>query len=379
MKNELCEKLGIEFPIFAFSHCRDVVAAVSRAGGLGVLGAVAFGPEQLERELAWIDQHVDGKPYGLDTGMPYKYEGREQGDLSQEKLEEMIPKAHQEWLVKLLQKHGVPEVPAEVEDVHETLLGWSLSAGSAHIDVGMKHPIRLIANALGPPPPEVVERAHKEGILVAALCGNVRQALKQKAAGVDIIIASGYEAGGHTGEIGSMSLIPQVVDAVGDTPVLGAGGMGDGRHLAAAMALGASGIWCGSVWLTTNESDCEDALVDKMLAAKETDTARSRCISGKPARQLVTTYTKAWEEDPECPGFLPMPLQGLLTADAERRIRRHAATGGTPEAAELLGTPVGQVVGMMNKRKPAGKVVYDFVEGYIDAVDRLKGMLPDDD
>ena len=377
MKNELCEKLGIEFPIFAFSHCRDVVAAVSRAGGLGVLGAVAFSPEQLELELAWLDQHVDGKPYGLDTVMPYKYEGREQGDLSQAQLEAMIPKAHQEWLIKLLQKHGVPEIPADVENTHETLLGWSLSAGTAHVDIGMKHPIRLIANALGPPPEEVVTRAHKEGVLVAALCGSVRQALKQKEAGVDIIIASGYEAGGHTGEIGSMSLIPQVVDAVGNTPVLGAGGMGDGRHLAAAMALGASGIWCGSVWLTTNESDCEDALVEKMLKASETDTVRSRCISGKPARQLITTYTKAWEEK-DCPGYLPMPLQGLLTADAERRIRRHANTVNTPEAADLLGTPVGQVVGMMKTRKPAGKVVYDFVEGYIDAVARLNAMLPEE-
>lgn len=377
MKNELCEKLGIEFPIFAFSHCRDVVAAVSRAGGLGVLGAIAFGPEQLELELQWIDQHCDGKPYGLDTVMPYKYVGRDKGDLSEADLVAQLPEEHKKWLESLLARHGVPEVPADVENNHESLLGWSLSAGSAHVDVGMKHPIKLLANALGPPPREIVDRAHKEGIMVAALCGNVRQALKHKEAGVDIIIASGYEAGGHTGEVSSMVLIPSVVDAVGDIPVLAAGGMGDGRHLAAAMALGASGIWCGSVWLTTNESDCEEVLIDKMIEANETDTRRSRCISGKPARQLVTTYTKAWEE-PDCPGFLPMPLQGLLVTEAERRIRRHAASDA-PNAGELLGTPVGQVVGLMNKRKSAGQVVYDFVEGYVDAVDRLQGMLPDDE
>jgi len=375
VKNELCERLGIEFPIFAFSHCRDVVAAVSRAGGLGVLGAVAFSPEQLELELAWIDEHVDGKPYGLDTVMPANYIGREQGQLSKEELEKMLPEKHKIWLEELLKKHNVPPLDDSVERT-EALLGWSTAAGRAHVDVGMNHPIRLIANALGPPPEEIIRDAKSKGILVAALCGNVKQALAQKEAGVDIIIASGYEAGGHTGEVGSMVLIPAVVDAVGDLPVLAAGGMGDGRHLAAAMALGAAGIWTGSVWLTTNESDCPDALVDKLLAANETDTERSRCISGKPARQLRTTYVKAWNE-PDCPGTLPMPLQYMLTAEATQRIHRYAETG-EPGSAELLGTPVGQVVGLMNKRKPAAQVVYDFVNGYIDAVQRLNDTLPDE-
>ncbi len=244
--NALCKKLGIEFPIFAFSHCRDVVAAVSRAGGLGVLGAVAFSPEELETELAWIDAHVDGRPYGVDTVIPAAYVGKSEGDLKKEDLEKLIPEGHRQFIEGLLKKHGVPELPEGIEKT-ESLLGWSMSSGRAHVEVAMKHPIRLIANALGPPPADVIQTAHARGVAVAALCGTVDQALKQKQAGVDIIIASGYEAGGHTGEIGSMVLLPQVVDAVAPTPVLAAGGIGSGRQMAAAMVLGAQGVWAGSI------------------------------------------------------------------------------------------------------------------------------------
>ena len=242
MKTEICERLGIEFPIFAFSHCRDVVAAVSRAGGLGVLGAVAYSPEQLELELKWIDEHVDGKPYGVDTVIPAKYIGKDQGDITKEQLDQMITPAHRKWINDLLDRNGVPPLPDDVEEI-EGLLGWSASGGRAHFEVAMNHPIALIANALGPPPEDIISQAHDKGVMVAALCGTVRQAIKQKTAGVDIVIASGYEAGGHTGEIGSMVLLPQVVDAVAPTPVLGAGGIGSGRQMAAAMAMGAAGVW----------------------------------------------------------------------------------------------------------------------------------------
>jgi NAD(P)H-dependent flavin oxidoreductase YrpB (nitropropane dioxygenase family) len=375
MKTEICERLGIEFPIFAFSHCRDVVAAVSRAGGLGVLGAVAFSPEQLELELKWIDEHIDGKPYGVDTVIPSKYIGKDQGDISKEQLDEMISPEHRKWINDLLDRNGVPPVPDDVEKF-DGMLGWSASGGRAHFEVAMNHPIALIANALGPPPEDIISQAHDKGVVVAALCGNVRQAIKQKAAGVDIVIASGYEAGGHTGEIGSMVLLPQVVDAVAPTPVLAAGGIGSGRQMAAAMTMGAAGVWAGSIWLTTEESDSIPTLVDKLLEADSTETVRSRCISGKPARQLKTAYTRAWDEDPECPGTLPMPLQLLATADATQRITRFAQTGAEGSAA-LLGTPVGQVVGQMNTRKPARQVVEEMVSEYIDAVERVSGQLAD--
>ncbi len=374
MKSDICERLGIEFPIFAFSHCRDVVAAVSKAGGLGVLGAVAYSPEQLELELQWIDENVGGKPYGVDTVIPAKYIGKGEGDFDKSSLENMISAEHREFIESLLAKYKVPPLPDTVEKT-ESLLGWSASGGRAHVDVALKHPIKLIANALGPPPEDIISRAHDHGVLVAALCGTVPQALKQKQAGVDIIVASGYEAGGHTGEIGTMVLTPQVVDAVAPTPVLAAGGIGGGRQMAAAMALGAAGVWTGSIWLTTAESDTIPPLIEKLLAATSKDTVRSRCISGKPARQLVTTYTKAWD-DPNGPGTLPMPLQFMATAEATQRIHRYAMTG-EEGCGELVGTPVGQVVGQMNTVRSAGKVVQDMVTEYVDTVARMGDQLPE--
>ena len=216
-------------------------------------------------------------------------------------------------------------------------------------------------------------------MLVAALTGSGQACRsRRRTAGVDIVIASGYEAGGHTGEIGSMVLLPQVVDAVAPTPVLGAGGIGSGRQMAAAMAMGAAGVWTGSIWLATEESDSIPSLVDKLLEADSTETVRSRCISGKPARQLKTAYTRAWDEDPECPGYLPMPLQFMATAEATQRITRFAQTGAEGSDA-LLGTPVGQVVGQMNTRKPARQVIEEMVSEYIDAVERVSGLLSDSD
>lgn len=373
MRTPICEKLGIEFPVFAFSHCRDVVAAVSKAGGFGVLGAVAFSPEQLEIELNWIDENIDGKPYGVDIVIPAQYVGKQEGDFDKSSLSDMIPAAHSDWLEDLLKHHNVPALPKDL-DSNESLLGWSSSGGRAAVEVALKHPISLIANALGPPPPDIIEEAHQRGIQVAALVGSVEHALKQKAAGVDIIVASGYEAGGHTGEVTSVVLWPQVVDAVGpDIPVLAAGGVGSGRQMAAGMSLGCQGVWTGSIWLTAAESDYQPALVDKLLTADSTQTVRSRCLSGKPARMLVTPYTEAWD-GAESPGTLPMPLQYMATADATQRIYRHAQSGGE-EAATLLGTPVGQVVGMMNARRPAKNIVYDLVNEYIETVTGLSAKL----
>jgi NAD(P)H-dependent flavin oxidoreductase YrpB (nitropropane dioxygenase family) len=372
MHNEICEKLGIEFPIFAFSHCRDVVAAVSKAGGIGVLGALAFSPEQLEMELNWLDNNTGGKPYGVDIVIPKKYVGRSEGDFKKEDLENMISAEHKQWIEDLLEKHGVPALPETVEEV-EGLLGWSDSGGRAHLEVAMKHPIKLIANALGPPPEDVVSLAHDQGIMVAALVGSVKHAQQQKKAGVDIIIASGYEAGGHTGEITSMILWPQVAEAVHPTPVLAAGGVGNGKGMAAAMALGCQGVWTGSIWLTAAENDYQPALVDKLLAATSSDTLRSRAISGKPARMLKTPYTDAWESE-ECPGYLPMPLQYMATAEASQRIVRHAQSG-EPGAATLLGTPVGQIVGTMNQVRPAKAIVSEMVNDYIEIIGGLQGAL----
>jgi NAD(P)H-dependent flavin oxidoreductase YrpB (nitropropane dioxygenase family) len=377
MQNRLCEMFGIEFPIFAFTHCRDVAAAVSRAGGMGVLGALAFSPDQLELELKWLDEHVDGKPYGVDVVMPVKSVDREQG-LSDTKnlgsqLRGMISQEHWDYVEKILSDNGVPDLPAdevtEAGPLGEGVLGWTEATGAPLTDIALGHPIALLASALGPPPKEAIDRAHAQGVKVAALIGRVEQAVRDVQQGVDIVIAQGYEAGGHTGEVASMVLTPDVVDAIAPVPVLAAGGIGTGRQMAAAMALGADGVWTGSIWLTVAESDMSPLIVEKLLAASSTDTVRSRSMTGKPARQLRTAWTDAWEA-PEAPAPLPMPLQFILWSHAMRRATR-------VNSRELTGMPVGQIVSRMGKVRTAKEVVYEMVEEYIDVTERLHNSTVD--
>ena len=376
MRTRICDTFKIEFPIFAFSHCRDVVAAVSRAGGFGVLGALAFTPAQLEVELKWIDEHVDGKPYGLDVVMPASSAAAGLGNLDQKQMEaalqQMIPEEHRRFIEQVLERYNVPPLP-EGESGFQALLGWTDTGGRSHVDIGLLHPIKLLVNALGPPPKDVVDKAHRHGVPVAALVGTAHQALKQKENGVDIIVAQGGEAGGHTGEISTMVLVPEVVDAVHPTPVLAAGGIGCGRQIAAALALGAEGAWTGSVWLTVAESDTLPLLKDKLLRATSRDTVRSRSMTGKPARQLRTPWTDAWDS-PESPGALPMPLQFMATAEAISRIHKYAHLDKYG-AKDLVGSPVGQIVGRMNAIRPTREVIYDMVNEFVEAVNRMAEMM----
>jgi len=364
MRTHLAEELGLEFPIFAFSHCRDVVAAVSKAGGMGVLGALYFTPEELEIELKWIDDHVDGKPYGVDLVMPAKVElpaGVEPENLEQQ-LESMITPQHREFVERVLAEHGVPPLPDDIEHPHH-LLGWTDATARPQLDVALQHSPALLVNALGPPPPDVVELAHEHGMKVAALASSPRHALKHREIGVDIVVAQGTEAGGHTGEISSVVLWPQVVDAIAPAPVLAAGGIAHGSQIAAALAMGAQGVWTGSIWLTVAESDMSPLVVEKLLEADSTQTVRSRVMTGKPARHLKSAWTDAWER-PDSPGFLPMPLQFMLVSDAYSRIAR-------AQNKELTSMPVGQVVGMMNRVRPARDVLLQLVEEYVEAAERL--------
>jgi NAD(P)H-dependent flavin oxidoreductase YrpB (nitropropane dioxygenase family) len=360
MQTELSKKLGVEHAIFGFTPFPAVAAAISRAGGFGVLGAVRYtAPDDLKRDLDWIEAHVAGRPYGLDVVMPAKkVEGVTEAD-----VEAMIPQGHRQFVVDTLAKYGVPELP-EGEAAGWRITGWMEQVARTQLDVAFDYPIKLLANALGSPPADVVERAHDRGVLVAALAGSARHARKHQEAGIDIVVAQGYEAGGHTGEIASMVLTPEVVDAVDPLPVLAAGGIGSGRQVAAALSLGAQGVWLGSLWLTTTEADLHSsALTRKLLAAGSGDTVRSRALTGKPARQLRTEWTDAWD-DPEGPGTLPMPLQGLLVAEAVSRIQKY-------EVDPLLGTPVGQIVGRMNSERSVQAVFDDLTRGFEQAVDRV--------
>jgi len=366
MRTPVCEMLGIEFPIFAFSHCRDVVAAVSKAGGLGVLGATAFTPEQLDIELNWIEEELGDKPYAVDVLIPASYVGSHGGGMSATDLQKMIPDEHRKFVDSLLEKYEVPELPEEPETGRR---GMTIGGGvDSLVEVSLGHRIAMIASALGPPPAKLVSDAHDRGVLVAALAGTVQHALRHQEIGVDIIVAQGAEAGGHTGQIGTMVLVPEVVDAVAPMPVLAAGGIASGRQMAASMALGAQGVWCGSVWLTTEEAETHPVVKEKFLAASSADTVRSACSTGKPARQIRTAWTDEWE-DPNNPDPLPMPLQPMLVGRAQQRINR-AAKPGTG-AGDLATYFVGQVVGSMNQVKTSRQVVLDMVSEYVDATKRM--------
>jgi NAD(P)H-dependent flavin oxidoreductase YrpB (nitropropane dioxygenase family) len=376
MRTDVCETFGIEFPLFAFSHCRDVVAAVTNAGGFGVLGAVAFSPERLDEELRWIDDHVGGRPYGVDVLVPGKIakEAEAPGDLLS-----AIPPRHWEFLAGIFERYGVPvpDLNADLDDRRKGAGRQVTKDGATElIDVALNHPIRLIASALGPPPPVMVERARAAGVPVAALVGTVEHARRQVAAGADLIVAQGSEAGGHTGEISTMVLVPEVVDAVAPLPVLAAGGIATGRQMAAAMALGAQGVWCGSVWLTTEEAETLPAVKAKMLAATSSDTVRSRSRTGKPARQLRSSWTEEWDNSPDSPGALPMPLQMIVAEGAMAPIGK-AAENGNEGARRLANYFVGQVVGQLTTVKPARQVVYDMIEEFAGALERLAAITDD--
>ena len=371
MRTPICDRFGIEFPIFAFSHCRDVVAAVSRAGGFGVLGALAFDPEQLEIELRWIDAHCDAKPYGVDFAMPVKYVGQGGGEqASVLHLQSLIPQAHRDFVEKILAEHGVPPLPEELRSGRVKAAGLGVDEeGPGQVEVSLAHRgVRLLVNALGPPPAYVIEQAHAHGVLVGALVGSKHHAEKQVAQGVDVIVAQGTEAGGHTGEISTMVLVPEVVDLVGpDVPVLAAGGIGCGRQIAAALALGAQGVWTGSIWLTVAEAETAPHVLENLLAASSRDTVRSRSMTGKPARQLRNAWTEAWER-PDAPPTLPMPLQGILFSEAAVRFMR-------ARSRPLGGSPVGQIVGRMDSVRPTRDVIFDLVDEWVGTTEAICRLL----
>jgi len=318
--------MGLEFPIFAFTHCRDVAAAVSKAGGLGVLGVAGHSLKNLKMELEWIENEVGDKPFGVDLLLPTKFVGSDRGGFDAAQLDERIPEEHRRFLDDLLEQHKVPPLPKDVHLTPEFAVGYEQQRDV--IELVFSHDISLIASALGPPPPWMIEMGREKGVKVAALAGTVEHARRHVEAGVDIVVAQGYEAGGHTGEVSTMVLVPEVVDAVDPVPVLAAGGIGNGRQVTAALALGAQGVWAGSVWLTTEEAETHPVVKEKFLKATSSDTVRSRSLTGKPARQLRSAWTDAWE-DPSNPAALPLPYFTPLPTD-----RNTATTQGTAYKAQ---------------------------------------------
>jgi len=379
VNSPVCQMLGIDFPLVAFSHCRDVVAAVSRAGGFGVLGAVAFRPEELDRELGWIDEHCDGKPYGVDVLIPENLAVSGEKDLSARSLAARIPREYRDFVDDLLKRHGVDAAPAlNTEGRSQPAEPPSLIPEQALklLEVAFRHPIKLIANALGVPPPAMLEMGQRRGVPVAALVGAREHAVRQVNAGVDIIVAEGWEAGGHCGEVATMVLVPEVIRAIKPirpVPVLAAGGIMTGRQMAACMAMGAAGVWTGSVWLATAESETSEIFREKMIAARSRDTVRSKCRTGKYSRQLRSAWTDAWET-PGSPAPLPMPFQTLLSEPALRAAQR-AAEQGNPRARELVTYFVGQGVGLIDQIKSCREVVREFMQEFAEALEEMQALV----
>ena len=374
MRSPICAMLGVEFPLFAFSHCRDVVAAVSRAGGFGVLGATVHTPDTIHAELDWIDAHVDGKPYGIDVLVPENLATRGEGAVTARALQARVPEAHRTFAASLLADAGVAtrarEIPADRPQPFDP------ANALAVLEAAFRHPIGLIVNALGVPPREMFEMGRAHGVPVAALAGAKEHAVRLAEAGVDIIVAQGGEAGGHCGEVSTLVLVPEVIRAIapiGDIPVLAAGGIMTGAQMAACMALGAAGAWTGSVWLATAESETSPVFRDKMIAATSRDAVRVRSRTGKPARQLRSTWTDAWESDAS-PGPLPMPFMSLVSEDALRAAEA-AAAAGNPKARDLVTYFVGQGVGLIDEVRGAGQVVQDFKQDYVEAVERMTALI----
>ena len=376
MKSAICDMFGIDFPLIAFTHCRDVVVEVSRAGGMGILGAAGYNADTLDIELNWIDEHIEGKPYGVDLIAPTSMEVTDD-NLDSAAILDMVPDEHRDFARGILARHNI-----DTRDVYQNQRGVGggfLTAGGATsiIDVAFSHPISMIVNALGVPPRYMIEMSKLNNIRTGALVGAKEHAVKQVEAGVDVLIVAGTEAGGHCGDVSTLVLVPEVCDAVKghDVPVLAAGGIVTGRQMAACMAMGAAGAWTGSVWLTTAEAETPEIIKKKYVAASSRQTVRSKARTGKYSRQLRSPWTDAWEAE-EAPEPLGMPLQSLVSEAPLAKVVK-LAEGGHEGARQLATYFVGQGVGLMNSVQTTRQVVYDFKQDYLEATERLSGFLED--
>ena len=375
MNSLICDLLDIEFPLIAFSHCRDVVVEVSKAGGFGVLGAARYNASTLEAELSWIDEHIDGKPYGVDLIAPTSMAVAEENGATED-LKNRVPQEYFDFASGILERHDI-DASDVYANQYESDSFLSKNKATSIIDVAFDHPIKLIANALGVPPAYMIDMGKEKGVATAALIGTREHAIKQVEAGVNIVVASGTEAGGHCGDVSTLVLIPEVSSVLKDSgvPVVAAGGIVTGRQMAACMAMGAAGVWTGSVWLTCAESDTPPVLKEKMLRASSRETVRSRSRTGKHSRQLRSPWTDAWESN-TAPEPLSMPLQSQVTENPLAKVTKLAEIGH--EGARQLSTSwVGQGVGLMSSTQSAKAIVYDFMQDYLVASERLQASLSD--
>jgi NAD(P)H-dependent flavin oxidoreductase YrpB (nitropropane dioxygenase family) len=360
LHTRLCDEYGCEVPVVAFAHTRDVIAAVTNAGGIGVLGAAGIETDALRASIRWIKERVGNKPWGVDLLVPASFvEG------NREEIEAMIPQGHRDFVDGLMRENNIPRPASARRGVG---LGPELLRHSREqLDVLFEEEVPIFASGLGSPA-FVLERARAQGMKVWGLIGLPRQARRQIEAGVDVVIAQGYDSGGHSGTIGTFTLVPEVVRmAEGtNTLVLAGGGVSNGRQLAAAIAMGAAGIWTGTIWLATHESETEMFIKQRLIEAQAEDAVQSRATSGKPIRQLRSKWSDAWKA-PGAPEPLPMPLQPMLVSDIQEGIRQ-------AKMEDWMTTPAGQSVVGIHSIRPAAEVVYSLVDEAQDMFDRLGGV-----
>ena len=347
LQTRLTDMLGVPYPIVAFSPSREVVAGVIQAGAFAVLAGTWHDPEDLAEHIRWIRGKVGDRPFGIDLLLPAS--APPMGSI--EELMAEIPEEHKAFVKQLKERYNVPDARNPPEHY---ALGWiNQDRARRQVDVALEERAPVLAVGLGSPN-FILEAAHQRGIKVFGLVGKPRQADRELEAGVDAIIAQGSDAAGHTGNIGTFSIVPEVVARAGDTPVLAAGGATTGRHLAAALCLGASGIWTGTLWLASTESDKDPIIKKKLIEADADGTIHSRCVSGFSMRILKSQWTEEWAK-PGAPEPLPAPYQLLLGAEFNQAVNENRIEDFMFEAA-------GQGVGFVKESKPVADIVASLVD-----------------
>ncbi|SMG59524.1 NAD(P)H-dependent flavin oxidoreductase [Paraburkholderia susongensis] len=341
LTNNLCTRLGIRVPVFGLAHRIEVAAAISRAGGLGVYAAARDGPSELEHKLRGLRQLCPDHPVGVDlllpTGLPEHN--------TRESVAAALPQSHRDFVQELFARYQVPQA---TRGNFFSQYVRSQALFEEQVEAAVASGVEVFAAGVGTPP-GVLRRARDAGQHTIALVGSVRHAQKALDAGAEILVAQGYDAGGHTGPIGTFTLVPQVVAAAQGQPVIAAGGIGTGAQVAASLALGAQGAWLGTLWLGTREHELPPALAAKLINARSEDTVITRAHSGKPCRVVRSAFSDEWERR-GAPEPLEMPFQQALTGELLAAVEEHAIEPLMYEAA-------GQSVAWLRDIEPVANVM----------------------
>jgi nitronate monooxygenase len=374
LRTRLCDLLNIEYPILSAGMGpslvgektgapKELVVAVSEAGGLGVLGAAGYTVDELREEIREIKKRTD-KPFGVDLLLPSQTVNagdQEPQDSSEIALSEVIkglPRAHYDWIMKVKEEMGLPDMEAKVR------MGSTTLRPHASIRVCIEEGVPLFCAGLGNPG-FMVKDAHAAGMKVLGISGNTKNARRIARGGADLVVAQGYEGGGHTGRIGSIALWPQAVDAAAPTPVLAAGGIGDGRGVAAALAVGCVGVWVGTRFLASVEGGALPIQKETILEATDEDTRKSYLYTGKTSRTIYNRFHDLWEQSGLEP--LPFPVQNMFASALAEMFNK-------AEKKEFMGPFSGQIAGLITEIKPAAQILKDLVE---EAVEVLTRKLPE--